>query len=97
MSTTLQAHVSIDVLGFNELTVEQVWPDGDAPDNPTADDVAAVIKQCGGLRRVLDDWNLDRYLVITVSRPNPEWQDGPALIPELAAEPLVITQAEVPA
>lgn len=43
-----------------DLTVEQLWPDGDAPSEPTAEDVQARINDWP--RRwpgVLFDWNLD--------------------------------------
>lgn len=49
------------------LDVDQIWPDGDAPENPTVDDVLAVIKACGGKRRVIQDWDLDDDLDLTVS------------------------------
>lgn len=42
-----------------ELTVEELWPDGDAPANPTAADVYGLIKSSGGFVRVLRDWNLE--------------------------------------
>jgi hypothetical protein len=50
-----------------DLSADDIWPDGDAPDEPTVDDVLAVIKQCGGARRILSDWDLDRDIDITVS------------------------------
>jgi len=40
------------------LKAEELWPDGGAPDNPTVQDVIALIKSSGGIYRVLDDWNL---------------------------------------
>ena len=49
------------------LTVEQIWPDGDAPENPTVDDVLAVIKHNGGKDRILRDWSLMDDLDLTVS------------------------------
>lgn len=38
------------------LSVEEIWPDGDAPENPTAQDVVDRMK--GGSIKVLRDWNL---------------------------------------
>jgi len=49
-------HVSIE--GGFDLSVEDVWPDGGAPANPTAQDVAAVMVSCGSKMRVLADWEL---------------------------------------
>jgi hypothetical protein len=49
-----------------ELTVAQLWPDGDAPENPTDDDVLELIEECGGVERVLGDWNLDESLTLDV-------------------------------
>lgn len=46
------------------LTIEEVWPDGDAPANPTAAQVAELLKRAG-----LAEWNLvpDEALVTKVS------------------------------
>lgn len=41
------------------MTVEELWPDGDAPAEPTVADVEALIKSCGGWRRIINDWDLD--------------------------------------
>jgi hypothetical protein len=49
-----------------ELTVAQLWPDGDAPESPTDDDVLELIEECGGVERVLGDWNLDESLTLDV-------------------------------
>lgn len=43
--------------GHVELSVSDVWPDGDAPENPTAADVAAVMDRYGAWR-VINDWCL---------------------------------------
>lgn len=46
------------------LTVDEIWPDGDAPENPTAEDVRAVfLESCrNDVLRGLEDWDLvDRY------------------------------------
>jgi hypothetical protein len=45
--------------GEASLSVQEIWPDGDAPENPTRDDVIAVMQKSGSLRRLLCDWNLD--------------------------------------
>lgn len=42
-----------DVLG-----IDQLWPDGDAPENPTAEDVLDLIEECGGAEMIIRDWNL---------------------------------------
>lgn len=42
-----------------EFDVDQIWPDGDAPNDPTVEDVIAVIKQSPTLRQmVMFDWSL---------------------------------------
>ena len=50
--------------GNFELDIEQVWPDGDAPENPTVEDVAAVMRKCGGRFSVLNDWNLEPRVLV---------------------------------
>lgn len=52
---------------YSSLSVEEIWPDGDAPENPTVDDVLKVIEKYGGKMRVLSDWNLDADLDLDVS------------------------------
>lgn len=56
----------ITITSDNVLTLDELWPDGDAPENPTADDVRARIRQHGGAREVLRDWNLDDELTLDV-------------------------------
>lgn len=42
-----------------DFSVDELWPDGDAPENPTADDVEGLIDSCGGWPRIISDWNLN--------------------------------------
>lgn len=42
----------------SEISSEEVWPDGDAPENPTAEDVAKVMRGCGNETTVVNDWFL---------------------------------------
>jgi hypothetical protein len=49
------------------LGVDEIWPDGDAPDSPTIADVAKLVDLCGGADRVLRDWDLDNGLEMTIS------------------------------
>jgi hypothetical protein len=41
-----------------ELTVEDLWPDCGGPDSPSSLHVRELVRECGGIYRVLDDWNL---------------------------------------
>lgn len=56
MSISIEAH----------LTKEELWPDGDAPENPTAKDVVELIRKCGGATKIIEDWNLDDLLECAV-------------------------------
>lgn len=59
---TFEFHISTT----KYLDVDEIWPDGDAPENPTREDVIAVIKQCGGPKNVIPDWDLNYDLVLEV-------------------------------
>jgi hypothetical protein len=41
------------------LTEAEMWPDEDGPANPTAEDVARLIRKEGGFPHIIDEWNLD--------------------------------------
>jgi hypothetical protein len=41
-----------------ELTVEDLWPDGDAPESPSNLHVRELIRRDGGILNVLNEWNL---------------------------------------
>ena len=62
--------VSFEYTGTVELTENELWPDGDAPENWMLDDVLAVIAGAGGKIRILRDWNLADALELEV-------RDGP--------------------
>lgn len=47
----------IEINISEDLTVKELWPDNNGPENPTREDVLALIKQCGGLQ-IIHDWNL---------------------------------------
>ena len=41
-----------------ELTVDDLWPDGGAPEKPTPMHVRELIRRDGGIYEVLNEWNL---------------------------------------
>jgi hypothetical protein len=45
--------------GSADLSVEEVWPDGDAPKNPTSDDVVQAMLKSGSVWQLYRDWDLD--------------------------------------
>lgn len=55
-------HVAIE--GVWMLNVGQVWPDGDAPENPTAEDVLEQMRAYGDVRAIIGDWNLVPELTV---------------------------------
>jgi hypothetical protein len=48
------------------LTLNEIWPDGDGPDDPTAKDVKAAMEACGSKREVLRDWGMLTDLEVSV-------------------------------
>jgi len=64
MSEQVEQKFAVDIDGAVTLTVEEVWPDGDAPDNPTAEDVAKRMRGCGSLKDVIYDWNLPATITV---------------------------------
>lgn len=88
-----ETSITIFIEGAHSLTVDDVWPDGDAPETPTADDVLNLLER-DGLSRGIDDWNLDFRVIIRVEAPNPAHTQTEALLPDLAPPPWVVTTAE---
>ena len=39
-------------------SIEDIWPDGDAPENPTVADVKKVLDECGSVEQVVLDWEM---------------------------------------
>jgi len=58
-----------DITINETLAVEQIWPDGGAPENPTVDDVIKVLQECGGPQRVDEDWDLLNDIALDISGP----------------------------
>jgi len=63
---------TIDFSGSVSLRVSEIWPDGDAPDNPTVEDVMDKMRDCGSKSDLLEDWNIRDYLNISVHDDNPD-------------------------
>ncbi len=53
--------------GSATLSIEELWPDGDAPENPTEEDVLELIEDCGGPEAILRDWSMDEMLALDVT------------------------------
>lgn len=66
----MNKHFNIRVYFDDEFSADELWPDGDAPENPTVKDVEVLINQCGGLRQVIHDWDMDCYLDCTITDGN---------------------------
>ena len=70
----------LSVVGSVVLSEDAIWPDGDAPENPTEEDVEHLIEECGGIGRVIDDWNLTGALYLSAhevrNSPAPTKEDG---------------------
>ena len=54
--------------GETFLRVQDLWPDGDAPENPTVADVRALMRAEGPDWKVIREWDLDHDVVISVDR-----------------------------
>lgn len=48
----------IEYVIHSKLSEEELWPDGDAPENLSEEDVFRLIKESGGIETILFDWNL---------------------------------------
>lgn len=59
---TFNVHIESDMA----LTVNEIWPDGDAPFNPTTEDVVRVMEAAGSKRSVLRDWELLQDVTVDV-------------------------------
>lgn len=55
MSDIFYLRLEVDAV----LRVEDIWPDGDAPADPTVDDIRAVLHAAGHPLEVADDWGMN--------------------------------------
>lgn len=49
------------------LDVSDIWPNKNAPDDPTLADVLEAIRKAGGAAQIIRDWSLADDLCLTVS------------------------------
>lgn len=87
--------ISIELEGYLNLDVEDIWPDGDAPEEVTAEAVAELMRQ-DTKRRTLDDWCLidELRVAVHVHRRNPEYHGSAVLPGTEAPTPFFATHAE---
>lgn len=57
---------TFEVSATMEVDADEIWVDGDGPEDPTLEDVLEEIKKCGGAQSVIYDWNLTEDLDLTV-------------------------------
>lgn len=55
-------HIEVGDEAF--LTAEEIWPDGDAPENPTTDDVIEAIKASSSPYRFAGDWGFQNHVSV---------------------------------
>lgn len=56
----------VEVEGLMNMDVNELWPNGDAPKNPTAADVVKVVEENGSLYRFVQDWGVLDVLEVSV-------------------------------
>lgn len=65
-----QTTFTFEFSGAVTLSVDEIWPDGDAPENPTLQDVLKQINETGNFGSsvsiLLNDWGLEEHLLITI-------------------------------
>jgi hypothetical protein len=60
------------------MKVDDLWPDGDAPANPSIEDVQALVAKCGGKHRILHEWDLDHAIADSLRITRfPNWEPTP--------------------
>ena len=56
----------VTLTATHQLSLDEIWPDSDGPEVPTAEDVKAVMESCGSKVSVLQEWMLLGDLHVTV-------------------------------
>ena len=64
---------TIYYIGETTLSLNAIWPDGNAPKNPTAQDVLDRMQEEGSKIQMLDSWNMQDDILVTV-----EMDDDPS-------------------
>lgn len=64
---TFRILLEVDVV----LTEGELWPDGDAPENPTVADVQELIRNEGGSAYLIRTWSLEECVTLHVSEGTP--------------------------
>ncbi len=57
---------TFEVSATFEIDADEIWVDGDGPEDPTLEDVLEEIQKCGGPAAVIQDWNLTEEMDLTV-------------------------------
>ena len=65
----ISRNFTISFSGDCSLSADEIWPDGDAPEEPTSQEVVDQIKSlCGSsVTSFISDWNLDDDVEVLVS------------------------------
>lgn len=76
LKATLREHVPNRFRIFMELEwtvtdMDKIWPNGDAPANPTASDVRKVLQEYGEAWMLIRDWDLSELVELSVVEVEP--------------------------
>lgn len=64
----MSAHIHIEIVyGADNLEPYELWPDGDAPDVITEQDVLDLIEKDGGPSRVITDWGFQPEVRVSIT------------------------------
>lgn len=76
--------IEVHVESCANLTINEIWPDGDQPETVTADAIRRIMEAEGSRRQVIEDWLIvqDGDVTVTVTRRNPHWHGDQTLIDE---------------
>lgn len=87
-----EPRIMIEFEFIDDLSVKDLWPDGDQPEVIDAAAVVKLIDECGGIGRVIRDWNLCRSCDVIVRGENPHWKGDDVLFPEQRPERWIVTR-----
>lgn len=72
---------TFNVSGEIRLHADEIWPDGDAPDDPTVEDVLDSIEDnYGDPGSWLCDWDLETNLVVDIEEAKEEGKSSKQLV-----------------